>query len=83
LREENCVDDFRPATTAEHLSTIQGNAVGTRFIHPPDFAAVARACHADGERVRERAELTPALRRGLQVLDTGRSAVVDVHITRS
>jgi acetolactate synthase-1/2/3 large subunit len=67
----------------EGLSAARGDAVGTRFSQPPDFAAVARACHADGERVRERAELIPALRRGLQAIDSGRSAVVDVHITRN
>ncbi|MCW2912893.1 MAG: acetolactate synthase [Actinomycetia bacterium] len=66
----------------EGLSATQGDAVGTRFAYPPDFAAVARACHADGERVRDRAELIPALQRALLAVDSGRSAVVDVHIAR-
>jgi acetolactate synthase-1/2/3 large subunit len=67
----------------EGLSAGRGDAMGTRFTYPPDFAAVARACHADGEQVRDRAELVPALRRALEAVDSGRSAVLDVHIARS
>lgn len=59
------------------------DALGTRFSAPPDFAAVARACHAEGERVTDRAELVNALRRALKAVDGGRSAVVDVHIARN
>jgi acetolactate synthase-1/2/3 large subunit len=62
------------------VSAGQGDAVGTRFRFPPDFAAVAHACHAHGETVDSRAELVPALRRGLNAIEAGRSAVVDVHI---
>ncbi|GII75945.1 thiamine pyrophosphate protein [Sphaerisporangium rufum] len=64
------------------LSVAQGDAAGTRFAAPPDFAAVARACHAHGETVRDRAGLAAALRRGLAAVESGRSAVVDVHIAR-
>jgi acetolactate synthase-1/2/3 large subunit len=62
------------------VSAGQGDAVGTRFRRPPDFAAVARACHAHGETVDVRGELVPALQRALKALEAGRSAVVDVHI---
>ncbi|MGH3381897.1 MAG: thiamine pyrophosphate-requiring protein [Actinoallomurus sp.] len=62
------------------VSAGQGDAVGTRFRLPPDFAAVAHACHAHGEAVEDREELVPALRRALKALEAGRSAVVDVHI---
>jgi acetolactate synthase-1/2/3 large subunit len=62
------------------VSAARGDAVGTRFRHAPDLAAVARACHAHGETVGDRAELVPALRRALKALDAGRSAVVDVRI---
>lgn len=62
------------------LSAARGDALGTRFSAPPDFAAVGRACHADGERVTTGAELVPALRRGLRAVEAGRSAVIDVHI---
>ena len=65
------------------VSAGQGDAVGTRFRLPPDFAAVAHACHAHGEAVDAREELVPALRRALKALEAGRSAVVDVHIARN
>ncbi|MDN3355194.1 thiamine pyrophosphate-requiring protein [Actinomadura sp. DC4] len=64
------------------VSAGRGEAVGTRFRYPPDLAALARACHAHGESVDDRAELIPALRRGLAAVGTGRSAVVDVRIER-
>ena len=62
------------------VSASQGDAVGTRFQSPPDLAAVARACHAHGESVDDSAELVPVLRRALEALEAGRSAVVDVRI---
>jgi len=37
-----------------------------RFPTPPDYAALARSCHAYGERVDDPAELGPAIDRGLQ-----------------
>ncbi|GAB3967772.1 thiamine pyrophosphate-binding protein [Actinoallomurus acanthiterrae] len=66
----------------EGRSAARGDAVGTRFQSPPDLAAVARACHAHGESVDDRAELIPALRRALKALEAGRAAVVDVRIAR-
>ncbi|MCO6009604.1 thiamine pyrophosphate-requiring protein [Actinoallomurus purpureus] len=66
----------------EGRSAARGDAVGTRFQSPPDFAAVARACHADGESVDDRTDLVPALQRALKILESGRSAVVDVRIVR-
>lgn len=65
------------------LSAGRGDAIGTRFRVPPDFAAVARACHAHGEPVDDREELVPALRRALKALEAGSSAVVDVRIATS
>ncbi|GII83832.1 benzoylformate decarboxylase [Sphaerisporangium siamense] len=62
------------------LSAARGDAEGTRFAAPPDFAAVARACHAHGETVTALAALVPALRRGLQSVESGRSAVIDVRV---
>ncbi|MCO5993418.1 thiamine pyrophosphate-requiring protein [Actinoallomurus rhizosphaericola] len=64
----------------EGRSAARGDAVGTRFQSPPDFAAVARACHAHGESVADRADLVPALQRALKALEAGRSAVVDVRL---
>lgn len=64
----------------EGVSAGEGDAVGTRFRHAPDFAAVARACHAHGETVDRYDDLVPALQRALKALDGGMSAVVDVRI---
>lgn len=64
------------------ISAEQGLVVGTSFAQPPDQAAVARACGASGETVTTLPELAPAIRRGLQVVDEGRCAVVSVRITQ-
>ncbi len=64
----------------EGLSAERGDAIGTRFKSAPDFASVARACHAHGETVFERHDLVPSLDRALKALESGQSAVVDVHI---
>jgi acetolactate synthase-1/2/3 large subunit len=59
-------------------SSRQGQAVGTFFQSPPDFALLARACHAHGEQVTDRAQLVDALQRGLEAAARGQAAVVDV-----
>ena len=51
---------------------------GVRFPTPPDYAALARSCHAYGERVEDPDELPAALERGLAALRDGRAAVLDV-----
>jgi len=67
----------------EGVSAASSDAVGTRFTAAPDFAALAFACHAVGERVERRSELLDALKRGLSALDGGHAAVVDVHISQN
>jgi acetolactate synthase I/II/III large subunit len=64
----------------EGASAASGDAVGTTFTTAPDFAALAAACHAHGERVERRSQLTSALRRCLGVIESGTSAVLDVGI---
>jgi acetolactate synthase-1/2/3 large subunit len=59
-------------------SSRQRQAVGTFFQSPPDFALLARACHAHGEQVTDRGQLLGALQRGLQAAARGQAAVVDV-----
>ncbi|MBO0894898.1 MAG: hypothetical protein J2O39_11015, partial [Acidimicrobiales bacterium] len=59
-------------------SSRRGQAVGTFFQSPPDFALLARACHAHGEQVTERGQLVEALQRGLKAAARGQAAVVDV-----
>jgi acetolactate synthase-1/2/3 large subunit len=51
---------------------------GVRWSDPPDYATLAKACHAYGERVSEPAELGPAIDRGLKAVRSGQSAVLDV-----
>lgn len=62
------------------VSAGRGDAIGTRFRRAPDFAAIARACHAHGETVTDRDDLVPSLTRALKALEAGRPAVVDIHI---
>lgn len=58
-----------------------GDVVGTRFPDPPDMAALARACHAHGDHVRERDRLGPALRAAAGAVQDGVCAVVVVELT--
>src|SRR6266567_2114131 len=44
---------------------------GVRFPTPPDYAALARSCHAYGERVDDPSELGPAIERGLAAVASG------------
>ncbi len=51
---------------------------GVRFDAPPDYAALARSCHAHGERVEDPHELAPAIERALRATREGRPAVLDL-----
>src|SRR5579859_3452925 len=55
---------------------------GVRFNTPPDYAALARSCHAYGERVDDPAELPQAIGRGLEAVSHGQAAVLDVVLTQ-
>ena len=55
---------------------------GVRFNTPPDYAALARSCHAYGERVDDPAELPQAIARGLEAVNNGQAAVLDVVLTQ-
>ena len=65
-------DDILPGDT--------GFQVGIDIRNPPDFAAVARACKAYGETVERPEHLMEALRRAVENVKEGRSAVLDVRI---
>ena len=54
---------------------------GVRFPTPPDYAALARSCHAYGEQVEAVAELAGALERGLAATRRGQAAVLDVLLS--
>jgi acetolactate synthase I/II/III large subunit len=64
----------------EGASAASGDAVGTTFTSAPDFASLAHACHAHGERVERRSQLTTALLRCLEATEGGRAAVLDVGV---
>ncbi|MBV9577330.1 MAG: thiamine pyrophosphate-requiring protein [Chloroflexi bacterium] len=55
---------------------------GVRFNTPPDYAALARSCHAYGERVERAAELPFAIDRGLAAVASGQAAVLDVLLAQ-
>jgi acetolactate synthase-1/2/3 large subunit len=62
-------------------ASAQANAFpGVRFQGPPDYAALARSCHAYGERVEDPAEVEAAIGRALAAVAGGQSAVLDVII---
>ena len=65
-----------------HGASVQANAYpGVRFEEPPDYAALARSCHAYGERVEDPAEMVPARSSGpSRRSSSGQSAVLDVII---
>jgi acetolactate synthase-1/2/3 large subunit len=54
---------------------------GVRFATPPDYATLARSCHAYGERVEDPAELGAAVERGLAAVRKGQAAVLDVVLS--
>jgi acetolactate synthase-1/2/3 large subunit len=53
------------------------DGVVTAINPSPDYARIAQACGAFGARVDDPAELEPTLRRALDEVEHGRSAVVD------
>ena len=55
---------------------------GTQLTPAPDYAMLAQACRAHGERVEKPEQLEAALGRGLEAVQAGKAAVVDVHIQR-
>jgi acetolactate synthase-1/2/3 large subunit len=61
-------------------AAVHGEVPGTRFARPPDFAALANACGAYGERVDDITRLPAALRQGLKVVTAGQPAIIDVGI---
>ena len=51
-----------------------------RFENPPDYAQIARGCHAYGERVEEPEDVVPAIERAFEALGQGQAAVLDMVI---
>jgi acetolactate synthase-1/2/3 large subunit len=53
---------------------------GVRFDQPPDYTAIARACHAFAERVEDPSELPRAIDRALRAIRSGQAAVLDLAL---
>ena len=62
------------------VSAAAGDAIGTRFRRPPDFAAVAEACGALGRDAADERGLRSALEDAFGALSSGRAAVVRVRV---
>ena len=60
----------------------KGGFEGGYFDPPMDFALEAQACGAYGENVRAPSDLAPALKRGLEKVRSGQSAVISVWLPR-
>ena len=54
--------------------------MGADIPTPPDYALIARACHAYGRRVDDPSEVMPALEEALGEVRGGRPAVLDIRI---
>jgi len=57
-----------------------GHWVGVDFKPCPDYALIAQACGAYGQRVEEPSDVKPALRKALEIARGGQTAVLDVII---
>jgi acetolactate synthase-1/2/3 large subunit len=64
----------------ESVSGEMGFEIGTDIKNPPDFASLARACNAYGDKVEEPSELLNALRKAIDQVRNGTPAVLDVKV---
>lgn len=53
---------------------------GADISPPPDYASVARACNAYGNRIEDPNDVLPALKEAIKRVRNGRSAVLDVRL---
>jgi acetolactate synthase-1/2/3 large subunit len=54
--------------------------IAVDFEIQPDFIAMARAFHCQGERVEDPSQIRPALERALQATHNGKPAILDVVV---
>ena len=81
------LDPAKPAPQGATLHTTRGDIQVALWpeLAPAtvqNFAALARSCHAYGERVEDPAEMVPAITRALAAIQQGQAAVLDVIIAR-
>ena len=66
----------------QSISQETSNFVGLEIFPSPEYALIAQACRAYGEKVEDPQEVQPALRRALERVDAGQAAVIDVRLRR-
>ena len=71
---------LRSGYSEESVSGELGFEIGTDIRNPPDFASLARACHAYGEKIEDPSGLLAALKNALGQVHNGTPAVLDVKI---
>ena len=54
--------------------------MGADIYMPPDYAKIAQACNAYGRTVEDPADITPALKEGLERVRSGQPAVLDIRL---
>ena len=54
--------------------------MGADIYTPPDYAKIAQACNAYGRTVEDPADVTPALKEGLERVRSGQPAVLDIRL---
>lgn len=64
------------------VSVRQNNFVGVDLGPSVDYAMLARSCRAYGELVEDPSEVLPAMKRALEQVRGGKSAVLDVRLER-
>jgi acetolactate synthase-1/2/3 large subunit len=68
------------AAYPEGYSARANSFLGGAFDPTPDFAKLAETCDAYGENVTETSQVAPALKRGMEAVRRGRSAVIAVRV---
>ncbi|MFB3886497.1 MAG: thiamine pyrophosphate-requiring protein [Thermodesulfobacteriota bacterium] len=63
----------------ETVSGEKGFEIGAEFRTPPDYALIAKACNAYGQTVEDPDELLSALKNGVDQVQRGKPAVVNVR----
>ena len=64
----------------ESYSQKTGTWLGVDITPPPEYAAIAQACHCYGQKVEDPSEIQPALKTGLEQVHGGKPAVLDIRI---
>ena len=54
--------------------------VGVDIVPSPDYALIAQACGAYGQRVEDPSKLQSALRNGLDQVHRGKPAIIDIRL---